>query len=145
MKPAGLPLLEAVRRLLEVEAGGEGHAAGQEVATATRFHDKLARHLSPVVGEAGFDALFSRSIKMTKSTFPSLCELETTGSPQSVLSRFFEHLEKEDPASVQAFTESLVMTLLGMLSAFIGEGLTWQLLRNAWPTLPNEPPSEKTA
>ena len=39
---------------------------------------------------------------------------------------------------------ALMATLVTTLCTFIGEGLTWQLLRNAWPNLPNQPPSEKT-
>lgn len=145
MNSAGLPLLETIRRLIDVEAGGEIRTPTQGAAIVTRLHEKLALHLAPVVGEAGLDALFSRCIKITKRTFPSLRELETTGSAQSVLSQFFQHLEKQEPATVGAITGSLMVNLVGMLSAFIGEGLTWQLLRNAWPDLPSDPPSEKAA
>ena len=145
MNPARLRLAEAMRRLLEVEAGGEIRTTAQGVATATRVHEKLMRHLSPAVGEAGLDALFSRSIKMTKPAFPSLQELETTGPAQRVLSQFFEHLEKQEAAVLAEITESLMVTLVRMLSAFIGERLTWQLLRNAWQDLPSKPPSGDTA
>jgi hypothetical protein len=143
-KPARPALTDAIQRLLELEAGGETPTSAQSVATATRLYEKLARHVAPVVGEAGFEALFSRSVKITKSTFVYLRELRTTGSAHEVLRQFFEHLEKQEPALVAAVTEALMATLVTTLCTFIGEGLTWQLLRNAWPDLPNQPSSEKT-
>jgi hypothetical protein len=140
-KPA---LTDAIQRLLELEAGGETSTSAQSVATATRLYEKLARHVAPVVGEAGFEALFLRSIKITKSTFVCLQELRTTGAAQEVLRQFFEHLENQESAVVASITETLMATLVSTLCTFIGEGLTWQLLRNAWPDLPNHPTFEKT-
>ncbi len=136
--------MEAIQRFRELEAGGKTLTSAQSVATATRLHEKLARHVAPVVGEAGFEALFSRSVKVTKSTFVCLRELRTKGSAQEVLRQFFEHLEKQEPAVVVAITEAVMASLVTTLCTFIGEGLTWQLLRSAWPDLPNQPPSEKT-
>jgi hypothetical protein len=144
MKPARPALMEVIQRLRELEAGGETSTSAQSVATAERLHEKLARHLAPVVGEEGFEALFVRSVKITKSTFVCLQELRTTGPAQEVLRQFFEHLEKQEPAAVASITETLMATLVTTLCTFIGEGLTWQLLRNAWPDLPNQPIFEKT-
>ena len=136
--------MEAIQRLRELEAGGETSTSAQSVATAERLHEKLARHVAPVVGEAGFEALFLRSVKITKSTFVCLQELRTTGPAQEVVRHFFEDLEKQEPAVVTSITETLMATLVTTLCIFIGEGLTWQLLRNAWPGLPSQPPFEKT-
>jgi len=144
MKPARPELMGGIQRLRELEAGGETSTSALSVATAKRLHEKLARYVAPVVGEAGFEALFVRSVKITKSTFVCLQELRTTGPAQEALHQFFEHLEKQDPAAVASITEALMATLVTMLCTFIGEGLTWQLLRNAWPDLPSQPPFEKT-
>ncbi len=65
MKPARPALMEAIQRLPELEAGGEISTSAQSVATAKRLHEKLARHVAPVVGEAGFEAIFVRSVKIT--------------------------------------------------------------------------------
>lgn len=144
MKPARPALNEAIQRLRELEAGGEASTSAQSVATAKRLHEKLARHVAPVVGKAGFEALFFRSVRITKSTFVCLQELRTTGSAQEVLREFFERLEKQEPVVVAAITEAVMATLVTTLCTFIGEGLTLQLLRSAWPDLPNQPLSEKT-
>jgi hypothetical protein len=144
MKPATPALMEAIQRLRELEAGGETPTSAQSVATATRLHEKLAQHVAPVVGEAGFEALFFHSVKITKSTFVCLRELRTTGSTQEALRQFFERLEKQEPAVVAAITEAVMATLITTLCTFIGEDLTWQLLRGAWPDLPKQPLSEKT-
>jgi hypothetical protein len=144
MKSVRLPLSAAVRRLLEVESRSAVGTSAERAALAKRLYEKLARHVSRAVGEAGLDALFTRSIKLTKPAFSCLRNLETTGPAQRVLSQFFEHLEKQEPAMIPTIIEALMLNFVSMLATFIGQGLTWQLLRNAWPELPREAPSEKT-
>ncbi len=101
--------------------------------------------VSPVIGEAGFDALFARSLKKTKSAFPSLSGLETVGPPRRVLSHLCENLKKQEVALLEGMVVALMSTFIDLLSTFIGERLTWRLLRNAWPdALPKEPPLGRT-
>ena len=133
--------IAAVRLLLDVDARGGGAANG--AVDVRRLYEKLARHLSPAVGDAGLDAIFDRSIKLTVRAFPALRELETSGPAEAVRNRFLGHLDAEDPAVGAEITEFLMETFVGVLATLIGEGLAWQLLRNAWPDLPSEPPAEK--
>ncbi len=101
--------------------------------------------VAPVVGDAGFDALFARSLKKAKATLPALRDLNTTGPAPALLRQFFVHLETQE---VQAIEDTVIGATVGfikLLSTFIGEGLTWKLLLNAWPdVLPSEPPREDT-
>jgi hypothetical protein len=51
-------------------------------------------------------------------------------------------LKDEDADANAAILTALIVSFVKLLSTFIGEGLAWRLLRNAWPeVLPDEPPS----
>lgn len=145
MTPSQHSLWEAVRGLAAVEAGGRLRTSEQAVALAKQLHEKLVLHLAPVVGDAGMDALFARSVRKTKPDFPSLSELETGGPPQKVLAQLYEHLQKQKVAELEKIIVALMVAFIRLLSTFIGEGLTWKLVRQAWPEcLPNEFPSGET-
>ena len=131
-----------MRRVFTAEAGGEIRTAEQSRATAKRLYERLVQHVSPVVGEAGFDALFARSLKKIRPSFSFLRELEAGGPAYDVSIHFFESLGKQKLDVVNQVAVDISVAFADLLSTFIGEGLTWKLLRDAWPeVLPGESPS----
>ncbi len=145
MIPANSSLVEVLRQLLLLEAGGTISTSDDGVAIAKKLHQRLVQVVSPVIGDAGFDALFARSLKKTKPVFPSLQNWETDGPAHDALNRFCESLKMQEVAMIEPILLAMMVTFSGLLTTFIGKGLALRLLRDAWPdALPSAPPSGVT-
>jgi hypothetical protein len=124
-------------RLLALEAGGDLASIDNVVAVAVRIHAKLLHHVGPVIGETGFQALFDRTVKLTRPRFPEMPH----PSDGAVLDPLCGWMRQQPPDVTAGAVTDLFDTFTGLLSTFIGEGLTWKLLCNAWPELsPTENP-----
>lgn len=135
------PATDAADRLLAFETGGE-HKGVDAGALASRIHAKLRLHLAPVIGDMGFDALFARAVKLAKPDMPALRDVDTSSDANTAVEQLCATLRQAVPGEGQGAVSAVVSTFVNLLSTFIGEGLTWKLLRNAWPeALPTEPPS----
>jgi hypothetical protein len=142
MEQASNVLPDAAERLLAFEVGGELRNVADGTAAAARIYEKLYQNLSPIVGEIGFEALFARTVNLTKRAFDGLQEIDTKVPADAVVRQLCVYLKRQTPATITELVTAQIVTFVGLLSTFIGEGLTWKLLRNAWPeALPNEPPS----
>lgn len=118
--------IDRARRLLE----NEGAAADTGAAVA-RVLDKLEARLSPLIGAGGVRALLARSAKivdggraaiLASSALASAGELRTT-------------LQALEPTAAAQLAEALLDSFFALLTSFIGERLTTEALRSAWPTL----------
>ncbi len=90
--------------------------------------EKLRKPLSMLGGADGYKALISRALLLAKAEVPSL------GSVRVLEDGSLEASGSEaDGAEGDA---ALVAQLLGLLATFIGEALTMQLVRDAWPDAP---------
>jgi len=121
---------ERARRLLAYE----GAAGGSSEACATaagRVYDQLNARLAPLLGSAGVQALFARSAKLTQTEFPRLAEAAVLESSTKLRAC----LEPLDPAVASETAEALFGTFLSLVTTFIGERLTLQVLRHEWPTI----------
>ncbi len=121
--------------LLLAHEGAAGSAA-ECAAAAGRVYDKLHAHLRPLLGSAGVQALLGRSAKLTQRQFHFLeapiVESSTTLS---------ESLRVQDPAVAMGAAAALFGTFFELMTTFIGERLTTQALRRAWPTIEDIAPS----
>jgi hypothetical protein len=135
-------LAQAAERLITFEAGSAIHNVENAIEVATRIHEKLLQHLAPVIGENGFQVLFARTVRLTKPRFPGMHEAPTNGPSEAFLDQLCACMKKQAPAAITDIVMALLFTFISLLSTFIGEGLTWRLLSNAWPeVLPTEPHS----
>ena len=116
------------RRLLEQETLAS-ERPGNAFA-AQRALDKLRRHLATLVGVAGFQALVSRALALAKpeSDWLEAVRVKSDGS----LDGFVEAARERAADEVAKGGAALLAQLLGLLVAFIGEGLTLRLVREAW-------------
>ena len=123
--------LEWATRLLAQEgaAGSEGEAG----AAAGRVYDKLHAKLQPLLGAAGVDALFARSIMLVRGEFADFGEASVLGGAP----RLRDCLQAQDPAIAPEAAAALFGTFLTLITNFIGERLTAQVLRSVWPTFEN--------
>lgn len=123
----------AVTRQLADEAGGD--AANSEVlaAAAGRLLDRLSHRLSVIIGRAGVEALLRRAVKLRNPEFPFLDELFFREEGESTGDSLRRRLHGEDPDIIREVTVTLFATMAGLLVTVIGERLSWNLLREAWP------------
>ena len=129
--------LETARRLLVYE-GAAGVADERAAMAAGRVYEKLHAHMAPLVSAAGVGLLFARSVKLTQGEFS--CFAESSRLEGSTELRAC--LQAQEPAVAMAAATALFGTFVALLTTFIGERLTTQVLRSAWPTLEEMPPTE---
>jgi hypothetical protein len=122
--------VEAAKRLLAFEGGTSGSAEECAVAVS-RIYEKLRLQFAPLVGSAGFQALMSRSAKLTRNEFPCLAESATVESSTQLR----DCLRTQEPGAIAATAAALLGAFLGLLKTFIGERLTTEVLRGAWPAI----------
>lgn len=120
--------LERARQLLVHESAGS--SAADWAMAAGRVYDKLHDHLAPLLGSVGFRALLGRSVKLTQGQF-SFFEAAVVDSSMKLR----ECLQAHDAAVAAESAAILFGTLFALLTRFIGERLTTQALRRAWPTI----------
>ncbi len=125
---------DLARQLLAQEAPRSGSlpASGcAAVLVCERFRTSLAR----LGGLAGFRSLLSRALALAKAEADSLgiVVVQDDGALGGL----------SQPGTLPATAEvALVANLLGLLVTFIGEPLTRQLVREAWPDTPGLAPDE---
>lgn len=136
MRP-GTAQVDRAKRLLASEG-----SAGDSEACATaagRVYDKLDAHLAPLLGRAGVQALFARSAKLAQAERASLAEVAAGGEGSTKLRA---HLQSLEPAIAIETAAALFGTFLDLVTTFIGDRLTVQVLRRAWPAIEEAPPRE---
>lgn len=129
-KHAGLR--EPLRRLLAHEAGA--NADGKAVAAASqRLYEALASQLNPLIGSGGVNAIYGRSLHLTKAEFPWLAIRGESEQNDPTFSPVRVCLERQEYAAAIAGASAVFATVGGLLVTFIGDGLTARVLRDAWP------------
>ena len=119
-----------------MEEGASG-SVDECASAASRVFDKLHAHLAPLVGSAGVHALLARSVKLTHDQFPFLEVVVLEGPP-----KLRERLEAQDPVVAMESSATLFGTFFTLITTFIGERLTTEALRRAWPMIEETAPRE---
>ena len=127
--------MDAARRLLLYESGGK---AEEQVAAAVRVYEKLRLQFATLLGTAAVQVLLTRSAKMTRDEFPGLAKSAVVGSP----TEFRAYLQAQEPGTISAAAEALFAAFLTLITTFVGEQLTAEVLRRAWPALEESAPKE---
>jgi len=94
-------------------------------------YEKLHLELAPLVGSAGVQALFARSATLTLADFPGIggrAALESS-------TKLREALRTLPPSVTEATAAALFAAFLALITTFIGERLTTEVLRRAWPKI----------
>lgn len=107
----------------------------EKVADAAIFlWEQMATEIISIIGVAGFDSLYARSVLLCQPKFPWL-GLKVIPSNSSGNRRFAElktNLEGQWPAQAVAANSLLLITFTDILATLIGEQLTTRILRAAW-------------
>jgi hypothetical protein len=123
--------------LLALE-GTSGDSAEACAKAAGRVYDKLNSQLAPLLGFPGVQALFIRSAKLVRDEFTALSEITALESS----AKLRERLQALESGVAAQTAEALFGTFFGLITTFIGERLTTQALRGAWPTIEDTAPTE---
>jgi hypothetical protein len=116
------------RRLLAEEAAVD-ETSLTTGSSISRVYEKLRGSLCALAGVASFRSLASRALTLAKAEAPSLSAMQVNADGS---------LQVPSEASERELTAGeggviLLAQLLGLLHAFIGEGLTLRLLQDTWP------------
>lgn len=120
---------DVARRLIALETARDDPAAARD--GAARVCDRLRVSLVRLAGVAGFRALMSRALALAKAEVVSLnpAQVREDGSLEG-----FDGAAADPRAGPGGDGGAAVVGhLLGLLVTFIGEPLTRQLVRDAWP------------
>ncbi len=113
--------------LLAEEVGNDG----EELPAAALVCAKLGVLLTKLAGPAGYRSLLARALALARNEAPGLAEV--TVEPNGSLTGIDK--AQADPGTAEQGAVSLVSQLLGLLLIFIGEALTLQLVKEAWPDI----------
>lgn len=93
---------------------------------------QLASHLSPLIGESGFAALYRRAVRLVSAEHDWLHAPQASSSADELLSALRSQLGAEDERQAKAANIALLATFTKLLAGLIGEALTIRLLHAAW-------------
>ena len=135
-------LLRAARALFDQEAGGATTSAAVAAGAGRCLHS-LEQHLARIVGEAGIQALVARTLSLTRTAYPGLPA--ASGAPVGAAGANLQALLESQPLETALeVSVHVIVTLVGLVARFIGEGLTLRLLHELWPPPSDTDPSKET-
>ena len=122
---------QMIVKVLAPTSGDASTAKGIAARTLWSW-ERVAFHLTPLIGEAGFQSLYARAVHLA---VPQCSGLTPAGQAQTLESLFEKLKEELEPMDTQdaARTSKLVLaTFTELLSTLIGEPLTSRILHSAW-------------
>ncbi len=125
------PSAPEVAERIYAREGGKA-TADETVAAVKRVLEQLERATASVVGEIGFQAMFARSLRKARETYPSLGGVEP-GERGALFDPLASQLGRQDQATATAVGAALVTAFFELLATLIGDELTFRLFRDAWP------------
>jgi hypothetical protein len=111
---------------------GEPSTADEAVSGMQRAYESLAAVMTSIIGDAGVRAIFARSLRKCRATFPCL-ESVVARDGDAFLEQLWARLHQQKPAVVKDIGIALLTGVGDILSNLIGDELTLKLFRNAWP------------
>ncbi len=128
---------ETARALLAHEGARASSSADGCATAASQLYDKIHARLAPLLGAAGVQALLARSARLTQDSFPFLAVAALDAT------KLRSRLQQQEPAVAMEAAVALFVTFLALITTFIGDRLTSQVLRSAWPTADETAPGDK--
>ena len=117
----------------------ESAISNDGACAAGQVFEKIHAHLDSLVGAAGVQALLVRSAQLTRSEFAFL-----EGTVVDSSTNLRECLQGQEPSLAGAAAAALFGAFFTLITSYIGERLTTQALRAAWPTIEEIAPTEST-
>ncbi|WP_050461442.1 hypothetical protein [Herbaspirillum autotrophicum] len=124
---------QLVSSVLAITAGA---SQAEFVAQALQAWERLAAHLCPLVGDAGFTALYARSVRLVSQRHGWVAAVQSSHSVDILFATLKENLLSADLTESGAANAELLDTYTKLLSDLIGGALTTRLLNTAWAAEP---------
>ncbi|HEY8605836.1 MAG TPA: hypothetical protein VIM12_01820 [Noviherbaspirillum sp.] len=107
-----------------------GNAAADDGVHALRRWRQLSVKLVPLVGDAGFTALYARALRLAAADQPGITVDETART----IDALFRILDQDLAAAAggNAANTRLIEIFTGLLAALVGDALTNSILASAW-------------
>ena len=105
--------------------------------------DQIATQIITIVGEAGFNFLYVRSVFLTQPTFPWLAAVSLPPQTDHRFAELIISFEGQTPEQAKAANSLLLITFTDILASLIGEHLTIRILRSAWGDDPSKVPGKE--
>ncbi|WP_239249983.1 hypothetical protein [Candidatus Nitrotoga sp. M5] len=104
----------------------------EAVDAAIKLWEQMATEIISIVGEIGFNSLYSRSISLTQSTFPWVAASSKLPLIDQRLPELKIDFDGQSPEKVSEANCLLLITFTDILASLIGEQLTTTILSSAW-------------
>ncbi|WP_433933475.1 hypothetical protein AB3662_03940 [Sorangium cellulosum] len=125
------------RRIIEHAIAGREGPADVAAAIEGAFR-RLNQVMSTVIGPIGFQAVVTRAVHLTRRASPGFDACNVTCGDTVVMTGISELIEREGAAQAGAAAAVLLANVIALLCSFIGEDLTFRLLRRGWTALPGD-------
>ncbi len=107
-------------------------APGNVVDAAIELWEQLATEIISIVGENGFNSLYSRSIFLTQSTFPWIAASSESLQIDQRFATLKMDFGRQTLAQASEANSLMLVTFTDILVSLIGEQLTTTILCSAW-------------
>ena len=99
---------------------------------AIKHWEQIATKIISIVGEDGFNSLYSRSVFLAQLTFPWIATSALLTPADQRFAELKMSFEGQTPAQVRKANNLLLTTFTDIFASLIGEELTTSILRLAW-------------
>lgn len=122
------------QRLMILISQRAGSTDSLAVAAAARqIHGDLTAVLAPLISATGVEALMARAFDLAKREFPTGEQSGGNGPTNEPFTQVSLWLESQLPTAATDAAAAVFATFATLLTTLIGEPLTMQFLRKAWP------------
>ncbi len=135
---------EAHRQLAARLLFDQGPGPETTGAAVRRVHAGLIGGLAPILGAAGVQGLFARSVRLVRDESAPLAALLDPEHPSPGVDRLSACLDQLPRATGQDAAIAVYGTLVALLATFIGDSLCEHLVRAAFPALESTRPKGTT-
>ena len=118
--------------LYQISEAALARHPGAVVDATIHLWRKLAPELIPIIGERGFETLYSRSIRLACAQYPWMKQGGEELPDNNDFSQLRQCLQTQDDAQASQASMALFTIFFDTLASLIGEALTKHLLRSAW-------------
>jgi hypothetical protein len=135
---------DLVARLLAFEMRS-AVTSEERADAAARLFDKTFAVLSPVIGGAGVEAIFERSVRLTRRDFPCLDLVRSTqaGKPVDPRQCLVPCQQWNERVQYESVATALYAQFFALMGTLIGEALAARLILTAWPGMTEPSGQEK--
>jgi hypothetical protein len=93
--------------------------------------ERLADHLTPLIGQMGFESLYARAVHFSRSECQGLSSF-TLGQETDFLQKLREDIRSLEHDIAERCAKTLLNKFIELVTAMIGEALMGHILRSAW-------------